>query len=133
MAGLYKGMAFPFGNTLSSYFDPKDDREILRTSIQTILETKIGERLMLPGFGSPLHEAAFEPGDEDLDDNLRGIVAENVTFWDKRLEVLDVSVTDDETGNQKRVSVVYRDLATPDVEDRFVFTIPSEVISRIDQ
>jgi len=132
MAGLYKGMALPFGNTLSSYFDPKDDREILRTSILMILQTKIGERVMLPGFGSPLHDSAFEPNDEILADSLRGIVSENVPFWDERLEVLDVDVTDEQGGNGVRVSVIYTDLATPDDEDRFIFTIPSEVISRID-
>ena len=133
MAGLYRGMAWPWGTTLSSYFDPKDDRSILRTSIEMILQTRILERVMLPGFGSPLHEAAFEPGDELLDDNLAGIASDNVSFWDKRLEVLDVSVTDDTTGNAKRVSVIYRDLAIPDSEDQFVFNIPSEVVSRIDQ
>ena len=132
MPGLYKGMALPFGNTLSSYFDPKEDREVLRTSIQIILETKIGERVMLPGFGSPLHEATFEPDDDILSEVLRGIVNESVPFWDRRLEVLDVSVATDGE-NAVRVSVVYRDLAVPDSEDRFVFTIPSEVISRIDQ
>jgi len=134
MAGLYKGMALPFGNTLSSYVDPKNDREVLRTSIQIILETKIGERPMLPGFGSPLHEAAFEPGDDQLTDALVGIVKENVPFWDARLEVLDVSVSSHEISkNEVTVSVVYRDLAVPDSEDRFVFNIPSEVISRIGQ
>ena len=129
---LYRGMAFPFGQTLASYFDPKEDRDILRTSIQMILMTRIKERVMLPGFGSPIHEAAFEPGDETLDGNLEGIVRDNVTFWDKRLEVLSVSVLDDATGNTKNVSVVYRDLAVPDTQDRFTFTIPSEVVSRID-
>lgn len=131
--GMYSGMAFPWGTTLSSYFDEKGDKEILRTSIQTILMTRIHERVMLPGFGSPLRDAVFEPGDEQLDLALAGIVRDNVTFWDKRLEVLDVTVATDESGSQKTVSVVYRDLATPDKEDRFTFSIPSEVVSRIDQ
>ena len=129
--GLYRGMAFPFGPTLDSYFDTKGDRDILRTSIQMILLTRIKERVMLPGFGSPLPEAVFEPGDEQLDQALEGIVRDNVTFWDRRLEVLDASVTDTPDGNGKVVSVIYRDLATPDVEDRFSFTIPTEVVSRI--
>lgn len=133
MAGLYKGMALPWGNTLSSYFDEKDDRDILRTSIQMILLTRIKERLMLPGFGSPLRDAAFEPGDDQLDLALAGIVSDNVPFWDARLEVVDVSVTDINGGNGKEVSVIYRDKALPDVEDRFTFTIPTEVVSRIDQ
>lgn len=133
MSDLYKGMALPFGNTLSSYFDPKGDREVLRTSIQMVLMTRILERLMLPGFGSPLHEAAFEPGDEILDQALEGIVTENVTFWDQRLEVIEAAVITDETGNAKRVSVIYRNVAIPDSEDRFIFTIPGEVVSRIDQ
>lgn len=132
MPGLYKGMALPFGTTLSSYFDEKGDREILRTSIQMILMTRLFERPMLPGFGSPLKDAAFEPGDEILDERLRSIVEENVPFWDRRLEVLDVAVADEETGNAKRISVVYRDLAAPDSEDRFQFTVPSEVVTKVD-
>ena len=131
--GLYNGMALPWGNTLASYFDTKSDRDILRTSIQMVLLTGIKERVMLPGFGSPLREAAFEPGDEELDLALAGIVRDNVTFWDARLQVLDVRVATDDSGHQKTVSVVYRDKATPDTQDRFTFTIPSEVVSRIDQ
>lgn len=131
--GLYTGMAFPFGTTLSSYFTPKSDRDVLRTSVQMILMTRIKERVMLPGFGSPLHEAAFEPSDEILDDTLRDIVIDNVKFWDKRLEVIDCQVADDLDGNGKRVSVIYRDLATPDKEDRFYFNVPTEVVSRIDR
>lgn len=131
MAGLYKGMALPFGPTLASYFGTKSDRDILRTSIQMILLTRIKERLMLPGFGSPLNEAVFEPGDDQLDAALESIVSENVPFWDARLRVIDVTVADTVDGNGKDVAVIYQDKATPDVEDRFVFTVPTDVVSRI--
>lgn len=132
MSDRYRGMAYPWGQTLASYFEPKGDRDVLRTSIETIIFTRIYERVMLPGFGSPIHEAPFEPSDEQLDETLAAIVRDNVTFWDGRVEVLDVQVSDDLSGAEKMVTVVYQDKAIPDVEDRFTFNIPSEVISRID-
>lgn len=131
MAGLYRGMAFPFGPTLADYFDAKSDRDILRTSIETILLTRFGERVMLPGFGSPLREAVFEPDDDLLEDKLIDIVRENVPFWDRRLEVLDVSVAQ-QSDHYLSVNVIYRDLGIPDSQDSFIFNIPSDIVSRID-
>lgn len=126
---LYRGMALPWGNSLASYFEPKGDRDVLRTSVQMILFTKIRERVMLPAFGSPLHEAVFEPGDEELEAALKQIVSQNVPFWDQRLRVLDVSVTSDH--HVTTVSVVYEDLALANVTDRFSFTVPTQVVTRI--
>lgn len=127
--GLYAGMGFPWGTTLGSYFNVKSDRDILRTSIQTIIFTRMKERLMVPGFGSPIYDAIFEPGDDLLDQQLEQVVKDNVQFWDRRLNVVSVSVATD--GNVKTINVIYQDKATPDTEDRFTFTVPVEIISRI--
>lgn len=130
--GLYAGMGFPWGSTLKSYFGAKSDREILRTSIEVIVFTHLRERVMLPGFGSPIHEAPFEPGDEILDEIIKGIFDQNVAIWDTRIKIIDVAVVTDETGHGKTVVVTYQDLATsPDAEDRFSFTIPSDAITSI--
>ena len=130
--GLYAGMGFPFGTTLASYFTPKEDLQILRTSIEVIIMTHIRERLMLPGFGSPILEAVFSPGDVILDEQLARIMTETVNFWDRRVDVLNFSVTEDQNGgHEKTVSVTYRDRSSPDNRDTFTCSIPENLVTRI--
>ena len=81
----------------------------IRESIQIILETARGERVMRPDFGCGLHERVFAVNDSST----RGAVADDVRDallrWEPRIEVLDVAVTsggaEDEVLN---ISIDYR-------------------------
>lgn len=121
----YGGMAMPFGPQLKDYFEVKSDRDVLRTSIMTILLTMFGERVMLCDFGSNLMELVFEQSDEVLQRDLTSIVKEVVPRWDPRLEVLSATADVlDRDDNQVEITVVYRDKFQPQVgSDQFSFTI----------
>ena len=123
----YSGMALPWGNTLSSYFEPKNDHDILRTSIEMILFTMPGERVMLNDFGSELWHQVFELQDEQVLNALADIVKENVTRWDPRLDVLNLVIVPDSEHQVIQVYVEYVDKGngiTTSTEIQMTFMLP---------
>ena len=95
---LGKGIKFPFrfyrrtGGTQES-----EGLDRIRESIIQILETRIGERLKRPEFGSKVKDLVFEHNDEVLKGLLRYHVVEAIKRWEKRVVVTNVSF--DNSGN----------------------------------
>lgn len=113
----YSTMAMPWGDSLASYFEPKNDHDVLKTSIECIIFTMLGERPMLCDFGSNIWELIFDQSDVTLEGELSSIVQQVVPRWDPRLEVLNVT-TDvvNRQDNQVAVTVTYRDRYNPKME-----------------
>jgi uncharacterized protein len=65
--------------------------EDVRQAIAIILGTPIGQRVMRPTFGSRLHELIFAPANSDTFGLAETYVEEALTFWEPRIEVLDVT------------------------------------------
>jgi uncharacterized protein len=84
-------------------------------SIQIILRTQHGERLMRPEFGCNLKSLVFAPNNAATANLARYYVTEGLTRWEPRIEVLEVSVTNDPAGAQLLIEVNYRMRATGDV------------------
>ena len=96
--------------------------ESIRQSIQIILETARGERVMRPDFGCGLHERVFAVNDSLT----RGAVAEDVREalrkWEPRIEVLDVTVTSGGAADEiLDISIDYRVRST---DNRFNLVYP---------
>ena len=125
--GRYNGMAYPFGNTLKSYFSPKSDRDILRSSIINILFTNFYERVAFYNFGSELPRMPFSMMDEITEQELRDILVSTVPMWDPRIQVVDVSVIANEQDPKLlHASVVYRDVNDPTSESSVQFPLTAE-------
>lgn len=89
--------------------------EDLDRSIQIVLMTAPGERVMRPQFGCRIWELLFEP----ITPNLLGLIAEAVrdavAQWEPRVEVTDVvPVPDPNDGGLVRVGIAYRVRTTND-------------------
>jgi phage baseplate assembly protein W len=83
---------FPWDGTLLTFIEPKDDEEVLRTSIQMILFTRVGERVMLRDFGSNLYRKPFDPNDLFLRNEIIQEVREAVAKWDNRIGIETVNI-----------------------------------------
>jgi uncharacterized protein len=72
----------------------------IRQSIQIILGTRMGERVMRPTFGCRVHDLLFEPRDSTTSSLVKKYVEEALEFWEPRIQVLSVetSITDDMDG-----------------------------------
>lgn len=111
-----KGLSFPFRfnrrsggpQLLSSALEM---HQKVRESIFQILNTRIGERLMRPDFGSRLHELVFEPNDTVLHGLIRYYVIDAIKRWEKRVMVNDVTIDPGPDKTDKKtllVNIVYQ-------------------------
>lgn len=75
----------------------KDDIE---QSLQILLATRLGERVMQDGFGCDLHDLLFEEMDQNLVNNITRMITDAILFHEPRikLDALDVSESDVQQG-----------------------------------
>lgn len=69
------------------------------TSIDNILRTYRGERVMLPEFGSVLKDIVFETINSDLVDFISRDIKDVIETWDDRIDVEEVSFLSDPDKN----------------------------------
>src|SRR5262249_30306492 len=104
-----KGWRFPIlpGPTGALAYSDGDDN--IESSLEVLLLTRVGERVMRGDFGSRLGEMVFLPGSEQ---NLKAIereVDQVIRRWEPRVEVLDViAEADADDPTHVTVSLSYR-------------------------
>ena len=111
MSDVWKGVALPWNNTIVGTLEPKSDEDILKSSVQWIVLTRLGERVMLPEFGSSLFDALFEPNDSTTAIDITRSVRSAVNRWDDRIIIEDVSVESVE--NKMEVKIMYKNSKDP--------------------
>ncbi len=112
-AFLGTGLAFPPGPDSRAAIATVAAGEDVRQSIQIILATNYGERVMRPDFGAGLRDFVFEPADLTTVHRVETRVQEALIDWEPRIDVLRVTVTlDPGTRNTLYIKVDYRIRAT---------------------
>lgn len=86
-------------------------------SIRVILGTGYGERVMRPRFGCNLKSLAFARNDDSTANLARYYVTEGLARWEPRIDVVDVSVRNDNLNAALLIDVTYRLRATQDVHN----------------
>jgi len=100
-----------------------DLRVLVRSSIYQILGTWIGERVMLPEFGSRIKELLFDPIDEVSIALARVYTIEAIEKWEPRVQLIDVTTRILADENILEIYGVYN-LTNRDVQDSFQVGIP---------
>ena len=113
MSSVWKGVSFPWGPSLRSFIEPKDDQEVLQTSVLMILLTRLGERVMRPTFGSLLPSALHEQNDSVLVALLQDSVQDAIARWDDRIRFLDFTASRD--GNDLILKIAWQNAKDPTV------------------
>jgi phage baseplate assembly protein W len=67
--------------------------ELVRQSIETIMDTEPGERIMLPDFGCGLRRYLMAPNTTSIRASIQADVSRALTIWEPRIQLTDVSVT----------------------------------------
>lgn len=67
--------------------------EVVRQSIETILDTEPGERVMLPAFGCGLRRYLAEPNNTATHAAMRADIGDALSRWEPRIRVTNVAVT----------------------------------------
>ncbi|MCU0429383.1 MAG: GPW/gp25 family protein [Cytophagaceae bacterium] len=68
------------------------EEQDIRESLEIILTTKKGERVMIPDFGTDLHQHSFETLNSQMIGSLRAMIREAVEKFEPRITLLDIVV-----------------------------------------
>lgn len=103
----YKGLVYPVVKWSGGYFSTRTTKDLIKSSIRMILTTRLGERVMLPEFGSRLYELVFEPMDDSLKALARTFVIEALQRWEPRITLQNVTMGTDPDNNTFFISLTY--------------------------
>ena len=85
--------------------------ELVRQSIETILDTEPGERIMLPGFGCGLRRYLMEPNTLTTRTAMREDISDALSWWEPRISLTNVAVTPGEDPSLVWIEIAYLRLA----------------------
>ncbi len=107
--------------------------ERIKDSIHLILATRPGERPHNPEFGSRLFSLVFEPNDEILQRLLVFYTAEALKRWEKRIEILAVTIITnlDNDPNKLGVNIEYT-IRNSHIRGSFVYPFVRDGMSTSD-
>ncbi|MEV8098546.1 GPW/gp25 family protein [Kitasatospora sp. NPDC085879] len=80
---------------------------LVRQSIETILDTEPGERVMRPDFGCGLRQYLMAPNTAATRAALREEIEQALTRWEPRIRVTEVSVTPGEEPTMVWIDIAY--------------------------
>lgn len=112
---LGRGPAYPLNFALGPD-DMAEGETLIEMSIDQILGTAQGERLMRPDFGSKLHHLLFDNPSQVTEALAAAYVEDALERWEPRVTVLDVTAR--ANGNTLAVGIQYVINATNDVRNK---------------
>lgn len=83
------------------------DEEDIRSSLQILLSTQIGERVMWPKYGCDLRDKVFEPLDIGLRADIKDLIETAILYFEPRILVRDVLLEDVPDEGRVMITVDY--------------------------
>jgi phage baseplate assembly protein W len=98
VAFLGTGWSFPPAFSRYTYsVDMVSAEQDIRESLWILFSTSLGERIMLPQYGSQLWQMVFQNINTTLLTQLADIVRQAVLYWEARIDIDDVRAEPDPT------------------------------------
>lgn len=121
-AFLGVGLKFPVQTTPDLVIQMSSYDQDVKESIMIILQTAKGERLMRPDFGCGIYDFVFESMTTTTLKRIESSVREDLTQWEPRIRLNDVSVVQDETAEGRLlINISYTVITT---NNRFNLVYP---------
>lgn len=111
-----RGLGFPLRLGVAGLAESAGVTRI-EESIRTILGTGYGDRVMRPRFGCNLKSLAFAPNTDATANLARYYVTEGLTRWEPRIDLVDVTVRNDNAGGILLIEITYRTKVTQDTRN----------------
>jgi phage baseplate assembly protein W len=125
-----RGFAWPLAVDHTGAIGLSEGVPDLDRSIEIVLMTAPGERLMRPQFGCRIWDLMFEPVNANLLGLISQAVRDALAQWEPRIEVQEVTpVQDAESSGLVQIRIVYRIRSTNDLRN---LVYPFYVIPRED-
>lgn len=119
---LYQGFTLPLLRGAEGVWSLHGSREVIRSHLRMILLTRIGERRMLPEFGSRLYELVGEFNDTVLAGLAVIYVVEPIKRWTNLVRVTSVQTSREEHQLNLRIHYVEVQTQQPDL---LVLSLPT--------
>lgn len=104
-----------------SGFTKSEYKSLIRASLQRILMTNPGERVMVPEFGCDLRKYCFEPGDTILEVELKHEILKAIQTWEPRVTVNEISIK--RTEDHRVLIVVPYKINGTDISDTLNYSL----------
>lgn len=88
---FWRGAAFPIGKVGKHPVEIVEDIDEVYLSILQILNTRRGERVMFPEFGSDLGPILWEPHDAFLRQEIRSELTRAISLWEPRVQISQIA------------------------------------------
>lgn len=117
------GWAFPpqFDQQAASVSMISDEEDI-RSSLEILLSTRPGERVMQPRYGCNLDELLFEPLTTTFKTYMKDLVATAILYFEPRIEVNKIDM--DETNELEGKVIISIEYTIRSTNSRFNFVYP---------
>lgn len=82
--------------------------EDIKKSIEILLSTRLGERIMVPDYGCNLEELLFQPLDLSLKTYVKDLIKTAILYHEPRIDVLSINIdTTNELSGELLVKIEY--------------------------
>ena len=115
---VFVGIKFPLSYGLNGFFfQSKTIQEQSKSNLRNLLLTTPGERVMQPLFGSDLKLLLFQNFDDIAEDSIAEIINEAVDRQLPYINIQDIFVDKDESGNSIGIQIEYSTSLDPNSID----------------
>ena len=120
---LGTGWSFPpTFNQATDSVDMTSDEQDVQISLQILLATRKGERVMQPDYGCNLDEMVFEPMTTSFKTYIRETVKTAILFYEPRIELNSIKI--DSSRETEGVILIIIDYTIRTTNSRFNFVYP---------
>ena len=88
----FRGAPYPIVKTPRGLLPTNNGTAQIKADLLQLLQTNPRERVMLPDFGVPFRELAFEPNDETVAITARQMIINAINLWEPRITVEELEV-----------------------------------------
>lgn len=105
---LGKGPRSPFRpDPVSHRIEYAEGMDLIRQSVETVLDTEPGERVMLPEFGCGLRRYLMQPNTLSTRTSMREDITAALQQWEPRILLTNVTVTPGEDPSLVWIEIAY--------------------------
>ena len=98
------------------------DEEDIQSSLEILLSTRLGERVMRPDYGCNLDELVFEPLTTTFKTYIKDLISTAILYYEPRIEVNKIDL--DDTGELDGRILIVIDYTVSATNSRFNFVFP---------
>jgi phage baseplate assembly protein W len=89
----FLGIPYPVRKTAKGFFCTTSGINQIKSDILILLYTEPGERVMLPNFGTPLRQLAFDQNDSTIQFKAKNIISTAIKKYEPRVVVTGIDVS----------------------------------------